>query len=101
MAKSHRGLNVRAGLSVCSESGIPRVNCMRTSALANARDYNRGLPRVVRWVHTGAALVWPPISGVWAWARDERRRVWAPTALAAAVLFVMLLPLDGPVSRLM
>lgn len=54
---------------------------------------------MVRWAHMFAAVVGPPLAAVWVWAREERRRVWAPTAIIVALLFVLLLPLDGPISR--
>jgi membrane-associated phospholipid phosphatase len=72
---------------------------MRTSEWRAARDYNRGLIPPVRWLHT----IWGAIAAIAgparAWLLDPRRRAWAPYLAAGIVAFVLLLPLDGAVSR--
>lgn len=70
-----------------------------SSSLRIASDYNRALPAPVRWVHVLFAVVtWPFEPGLrWLYAPPRR---WLTVPLTWAVgLTLLLLPLDGPISR--
>jgi membrane-associated phospholipid phosphatase len=72
---------------------------MDTSGLRDARDYNRGLSAPIRWAHVAAAVTAPILRPLRDWAGAPARRAWAPRLLMGAILFVILLPLDGPIAR--
>jgi membrane-associated phospholipid phosphatase len=73
---------------------------MPLSEVRTARDYNRGLIAPIRWLHVvGALLVHVP-RAVWLWAMEERRRAWAPPAIAGLVGFGLVLPLDGAIAHI-
>lgn len=73
---------------------------MMPSRLRIARDYNRGLPMPARAGHLAVAAAAEALSPVTRWLRAPSRRHWAwPLALGIAAVIV-LLPLDGPVNRL-
>lgn len=56
-----------------------------------SRDYNRGLPPPVRWVH---AIV-RPAAPIWSWATLPARRDWALPLVVGVVMVPLLLPFDG------
>lgn len=70
-----------------------------SSSLRIASDYNRALPVPVRWVHVLFAVVtWPFEPGLrWLYA-PARRWLTVPVTWAVG-LTLLLLPLDGPISR--
>jgi membrane-associated phospholipid phosphatase len=72
---------------------------MRTSGLRAARDYNRGLIFPVRAAHLGLAAVRAAGAGPRDWSLAPQRRSWAPYLILAAAGFLLLLPIDGALSR--
>lgn len=81
---------------------------MLPSASRIARDYNRGLPATARWAHAIAwwleALFRPGIRagrGYWLWASVPARGWFLRPLTIGLLLAVLLLPLDGPIARLM
>lgn len=64
---------------------------MRISEVRTAIDYNRALHPAVRAVHVGYAVVMSVLRPLW-------RRPLGPLVVGL-VLFVLLLPLDGPILR--
>lgn len=72
---------------------------MWTKTLRIASDYNRALPKPIRWLHVAAAALHLPLRANWRWFSAESRRHATLPLLAALVLFLLLFPFDGPISR--
>lgn len=63
------------------------------------RDYNRSLARPVRWLHAAGAGAGKLLRPIWQWLNAPGRRWWAPPLLGAGVLFLIIFPFDGAISR--
>lgn len=72
---------------------------MKSPAIRMASDYNRGLPRPVRGAHVLTAAARTVAFPVFRWAAARPRASWAIPALIGVPLFLILLPLDDPLSR--
>jgi membrane-associated phospholipid phosphatase len=70
---------------------------MDSSVIRMASDYNRGLPRVVRWAHVGVAAAGLVVRPAWAWLVHPVRRHWAVPAAAALALFLVLHQWDAEI----
>lgn len=66
-------------------------------AVRNASDYNRGLPRAIRWGHVVVAAAMELVRPLTGWVLAEGRREWAAPLVAGVVLVVALVRFDGPV----
>lgn len=69
---------------------------MPDSDVRIARDYNRGLAAPIRAAHIAAAA----ITDAARWVAAPTRRNWAAPLTLAAILFLLLWPLDGAVRAL-
>ncbi len=63
-----------------------------------ARDYNRGLPAPIRWVHIGWALALAISRPLRTWATVPSRRPWAVPILWFVPLAFLVMGLDGAIS---
>src|SRR5262245_59321661 len=77
-----------------------RKALMPSPAIRMASDYNRGLSPAVRAVHVAAASVRAALSPFMGWIFDPVRRFWAAPLVIGAVLFVIVCPFDGTITRL-
>ena len=71
---------------------------MKINRIQDARDYNRRLPLVVRWVHIASAALNAVASGSWRWLDSPARRLWAWPALFLA-LALLAYPFDRSISQ--
>lgn len=70
---------------------------MKINRIQDARDYNRRLPLVVRWVHIGWTALSVGIGDSWRWLDSPVRRLWAWPGLFLALALVAY-PLDRQIS---
>jgi membrane-associated phospholipid phosphatase len=72
---------------------------MTIPEIQSVRDYNRGLPAPIRWIHIlWAAALWPT-RDIRAWATQPGRKSWAVPILWFGLLGLLFYPVDGPISR--
>lgn len=70
-------------------------------AVRMASDYNRWLAAPIRWVHVGAAVVRGVVGPIAGWMWHESRRAWVAPLALGIVVFIVLHPFDGALSRLL